>query len=531
MCRALALSAEDVRSIADQFAEQSFALLDHVSKQRAGEAGPLVGLVAGFAGDAETLRQSLGRGDLPAARSSATSLQADSAAIDQALKEHPDAIPAEQWRRLKQQADHLTDEIPPCRAGCLAPAAASGSGSGPATDTTTDHEPPRIVIALRESRGGIVHLKGYFEGRGLKSAGVYDGSSRLRGFKVDGVPGPQRVDFDLQLEDPSSATILRVSDLDGRTAEVPLLDSRLPPPPFPAAADVAADSAPIPSRNRERSAEPGEDAATAEIPSHGPLLPSPSKRHTLASKLGDVRISILRLVRVGNLPPAYELAGQIEGRGITRAGIYLNGRLLQAIPISRSANNTSFDQRFTVRAGTPTIRAYSLGSQFVEQQVDLFEAEDAAELSDYSDGGLITTAPIAPAGIAVQITSIRPLAGGLYLVSGVVSGADIASAGLYQNGVLAENINPSGGLAGVLGALMPGSARSINFNVRFNPYAGPAAIRAFNRTGAFTEQPIVVAGIPPYGAAPPSSPYGVPLVGGPPANMYRNRLGSSRPLW
>ncbi len=532
LCRTLAVSAEDLKGASTQLAERSFALLDTLSKQDSSAPKPLLGPVASFAGDADGLRQSLARDDLRSAKSAMAALQADGNGIDQTLQQHPDAVTAEQWRSLKQQAGQLAREMPPCNADCLAPVPASPAGAGLAKGTTPNGDAPRIVIASRESGGSTVRLKGYFEGRRLKSAGLYQGSEELKAFKVAGVTGRQRVEFDLRLEDPSPATNLRVSDLDDRTAEIPVLDSSAT---APAAAEMSAASPPpVPFNDSGGPAkETSGNASTVEIPSHGPLLPSPSKRHTLGSNLGEVRINVLRVIRVGNLPPTYDLTGQIEGRGITRAGIYLNGRPLRRIPVLHGSNHTSFHQRVAVQAGSMTIRAYSVGNQFVEQSVDLFSAEDAAELPDDGGGSMVMAMPMRAAGAAVQITGIRPLAGGLYLVSGTISGPDVVSAGLYQNGVLAQNISANGGLAGALGALLAGSARSITFNVRVNPYAGPASIRVFDSTGAFTEQPIAIAGVAPYGNTLSGpfyrGPATVPFTG-PPASPYQ-RFGSGRLPW
>jgi hypothetical protein len=512
--------AADLKSASAQFAEQSFALLDRVSNQRGDKPNPLLGPVASFAGDADSLRHSLAHDDLRSANSNIVSLQADCSTIDQTLGQHPDALAAEQWRTLKEQFDRLARAIPPSTAGSAAlssatseakgksdsapPVGAAGPGSPSAMDVTEHSDAPRIVIASRETDRGFVRLKGYFEGRALKSAGIYEGPRRLKALKVVGVPGRERVEFDLRLGDPSPATILRVSDAEGRTVEAPALDPTLQPP-------VAAEEYPG-SATPAVSAAVGEpwiksrkNGDTAEIPSHGPLRPSPSKRQTLSSNLGDVRINIRNVTQTGNLPPAYEIVGQIAGRGITRAGIYLDGRLLQRIPVARSANSTNFDQRIVAQGGAATIRAYGVGDQFVEQSVDLFDAEDAS-FADTRSGAFATTAPAFPSGIAVQISAIRPVAGNLYVVSGIISGADVVSAGLYQNGVLAQNINLGSGLTGVLGALIGGNSRSINFDARFNPYAGPASIRAFSSTGAYSEQPIMVAGMAPYGRSWPNSP-------------------------
>ncbi|MBV8775117.1 MAG: hypothetical protein JO166_22700, partial [Deltaproteobacteria bacterium] len=487
--------AEDIGLGSAQVADQSFALLDRLSKQPGDKPNPLVGPVASFAGDADSLRQSLAWRDLRSARSIMASLQADSIAIDRALVQHPNAIPAQDWRALREQSEKLAREMPACRVGC-APAI-SGTGSE-TTATTADGDSPRIAITSRESSGGIIRVRGYFEGWAIRSAGIYVGSSRLKALKVDHAPGRERVEFDLRLEDSSPATVLRVVDSDGRSTEASLLDPGLAS--SPPTAETPADSvAPLaPADSDAPGPAPGEDTGTVEIPSHGPLLPSPSKRHTLGSRLGDVTISVLRVTRIANQPPTYAIFGQIVGDGITRAGVYLKGRLIKRIPIVKGSKLTSFDQQIIARAGPTTIRAYSVGNSFVEQPVDLYDAADAADIADYPDDATAMATPMTAARIAVQITSIRALAAGTYLVNGIISGNNVASAGLYQNGVLAQNINLSPGIAGALTSLIPGASRSINFSVRFNPYAGPAVIRAFDGTGAYSEQPLIVAGISPY---------------------------------
>ena len=171
------------------------------------------------------------------------------------------------------------------------------------------------------------------------------------------------------------------------------------------------------------------------------------------------------------------------------------------------------------------------GSRFVEQPVDLNDAEDGT-FSDSGDGiGAIS--PMSTPGIAIQITGLHPAPGNLYVVSGIISGTNVVSAGLYQNGVLRQPINLDSALSGVLGTLVPGSSHSVSFNAPFNPYSGPATIRAFDSTGAYTEQPIVIPASsqykdawsnPSYRAG--SLPYGRSTI-----KPYRNSLGSTRPLW
>src|SRR5262249_6944794 len=217
----------------------------------------------------------------------------------------------------RQQVEKLTHEIPPCGAACgPPPIAASGASRGSALDSNGPGYGPQITITSRESNDAFVHLKGYFEGTDLKSAGIYDGSKQIKAFKVDGVSGRQRVEFDLKLEDPSVATTLRVADADSKAARASVLEPGLQPPASPDTKVLSTSGSPeMSAAGSEPPPNFNDDSSTAEIPSHGPMMPSPSKRRTLGNKLADVRINITSVTRTGNLPPTYEIVGQIQGRG------------------------------------------------------------------------------------------------------------------------------------------------------------------------------------------------------------------------
>ena len=62
----------------------------------------------------------------------------------------------------------------------------------------------------------------------------------------------------------------------------------------------------------------------------------------------------------------------------------------------------------------------------------------------------------------------------------------------------------------MLGSLIPGTSQSTNFSFRFNPTAGFASIRAYDRSGNYTEQPVMAGGMNPYGGNPygMTNPYG-----------------------
>jgi hypothetical protein len=385
--------AGDIESVSARLTEQSFRLLDQLSTHDADHPNSLVGPVAVFAGDADGLRRALTMGDVRSVHSRMASLQADASKLDHVLSQYPNAIAAIQWSSITHQMLELTHEIEPggpgssvpnsfgtredkrCE-GCRIETAAKKPIPAVPNEANGADDGPRILITSRESAGGFLWLKGYFEGNALNSAGLFEGASQLKAFKVSGITGRQRVDFDLRLEEPSSATILRVSDIDGRTVEAPVLGVDSPWPRLPPPTEIPSGSTPpiAPPDGRGVSPNSDEDSTTAEIPSHGPLLPSPSKRHALVSKLGDVQIRILNVKRTSDFPPTYEIIGEIAGRGITRAGIYLNGRLLQSIPIIDSADDTRFERRIIVREGSTVIRAYTAGNYFVEQPIDLSDA-------------------------------------------------------------------------------------------------------------------------------------------------------------
>jgi hypothetical protein len=291
----------------------------------------------------------------------------------------------------------------------------------------------------------------------------------------------------------------------------------------------------------------GDDASPpsanlAEIPSHGAPRPSPSKRHTLASHLANVQIVLSSANQIAISPRTFELTGQIIGHGVTRAGIYVGGRLVKPITVEFGEDATTFDVKFVSNGAEARIRAFGIADQFVESSVDLSTAVASADPSMGGDdssmgaGGLPGTMYGNPMGggsdgILVQIQAVGPITRNLYVVSGVISGRSLSGAGLYQNGMLVQRISlGGGGLGGVLGALIPGSSRNVNFNVRFNPQAGPATIRAFDSSGGYNEQPVIVAGggMNPYGGANPFglNPYGTNPYGTYGANPYGNPYGS-----
>ena len=119
-------------------------------------------------------------------------------------------------------------------------------------------------------------------------------------------------------------------------------------------------------------APPPDSGNTAEIPSAVPKagVDVPYNPGTLAG----VQINIIGVNQVSAIPRRYEVAGQINGVGVRRAGIYVDGRLARRIPISRNRGSVSFDTTFDMVGSSATIRAYGVGENFVESSLDLGNA-------------------------------------------------------------------------------------------------------------------------------------------------------------
>ncbi len=537
--------ADDLSGAAAQLSDQAFSLLNSLNAQSNGAGpNPALGPVAGFAADAQTLSHALGKSDSAAASHAMADLQSDRAAIDAAVAAHPGAIKAPDWDSLKNQLDKLAKAISPSaapassaanaarpeggagRSKASGPEAPASGSAGSATASGAATRGPNVTINYRRLNRGIFHVKGWFEGTALKSAGIFDGSHLRRSLNVEKVAGEQRVNFDMELAGVTPETAIRVYDADGRSAEAAVA----PEAEAPAAAEAAAGNrleAPAPAVGgsastgieTERSSSHAADSSgtnTAEIPSHGGMF-SPAPRRGRPSGLADVQINILSAAPSFSVPNSYEVVGQISGRGIRRAGIYIDGRLLKPIAISDGTSFSSFDETFPMNGTKATIRAYGAGNQFVESSIDISANGPPPVVAAY------------PGQLSVQITSVRPVATNLYVVAGVISGSNLASAGLYQNGMLRQALSVQ---SGFLSSLLPGSYRSVNFTAQFNPLLGPGVVRAYDGTGASAEQPITVAGygmspyggINPYSAGvSPYSPYG------PYGNPYNPYVNPSNP--
>jgi hypothetical protein len=422
-------AADDPKAASADLSNHAFELLNSLSTPDAdGNANPgsktLLGPVASFAGDAQTLSQALGAGDKAGARRATASLDADAAAVDAALKAHGDAIKAaikpDRWDALKRELAAIEKSVPPAPASAgprpASPPPASGESASasaaapgaamprPAADSAAaasapapgaaDSGGPTIKIESRTVVGDVTHLKGYFEGSALQAAGIYEGAQSVKPIKVDHVLGSQRVEFQLSLRDADIATNLRVIDQAGRVAT---------------ASVFAEDSTAMASTGTESGVEvdrgTGATAGsnTAEIPSAsapasglGADAPASGLEEStpgadegldsggmggglgggglsggIGAPVGNVQINIESVNQLNPLSHVYQVVGQIIGQGVNHAGIYVDGRLVKRLPVSRGASVSNFHTTFMMNGGTATIRAFSAGNQYIESSISM----------------------------------------------------------------------------------------------------------------------------------------------------------------
>jgi hypothetical protein len=523
-------SAASTADEAAQLSDRAFNLLNSINAR--GGQPALAGPVASFAADAQSLSQALASDNKAAASSAMANLEADRAAVDSAAKGSPDSAA---WNVLKNQLDGIAKAVP-ANAGVSTSAmtstssgAAASAASEPPRSVTSipapsasperigpmpaiSSSPPKAVIESRYNDSNGLRIKGYLEGMELTSAGIYQDGQLLKPLSINPVNGEERINFDIGLGSAEPGMSIRVADAEGHSAEA-FVSS-------PDAAPVSSnDSAAAPSGVEvDRSSPDAENetsaAGTAEIPSHGQTRPSPSKRHTIQSHLGDVRIDVVAIRQLAVTPPMYEVLGVIEGRDVTRAGVYIDGRLAARIPTSSSDSANNIDQHFVADGRTVTIRAFGAGDNFVEQPLDLSTAvANASPMFNPmgSGSGAIASGAIGAGGpanavpgtIAIRIDSVINLSPMRTVVKGEITGHGVQTIALYQNGVLDQNIPISAG-GGLFGSVLSHFGRqTVPFTAYYNPANGPAVIRATDSTGAYTEQPVAIGGMSDYMNAPP----------------------------
>lgn len=372
-----AARSDDIRADAQQLSDSAFAILNGLtSDSTKSTASDAMGAMASFAGDAQTLSAAIAKGDYDAAGAAMTALVADRRAVDEAMVKNPHAIESSKWSPLKAELASLQSRVPATSAS-IAKAAPAESRSDvvkpPASEaaaTVPDGSAPRVEITSRETDDSGLHIKGYLQGTDLKSAGIYDANAMIQKIDLAPVPGAQRVLLDFKLEQVSASETIRVEDSSGRAAEVHIADNSAPG---------------VETGGHEKMIELGggtgaTDAPPIEMASRGPSnaaeIPSksPSRRHMHANDnlapLTDVQINILGVQQSMSATNGYQVIGQIAGANVHRAGIYIDGRLVQPIAVS-AGSDTSFNVSFTMFGKEATIRAYGVGNNYVESSIDL----------------------------------------------------------------------------------------------------------------------------------------------------------------
>jgi hypothetical protein len=370
--------ADSPQAVASGLSDAAFAMLNSIDADA--KAGTMLAPVASLASDAQSLSGALDKGDHAAAGHAMAAIVKDRNQIDAALAaKSGQELP--QWNSIKGQIAALEAEVTPV-AGPVATSAPPASSPAAPSASLPPEAPkaPQVVISSRSFSGGGVRVRGFFEGTNLRSAGIYDGSTALKTIAVSDVSGEQRVNFDFGLQDPSPSQTLEVTDALGRVARAQLAPDaaalthshegrekmiELGGGELDSDAVASADPATIPGTRNNTEEIPRADGSEDATGAPGRRLPG-----GVEGPLTNVQINVLGVMPSPSQPGSYEVVGQISGAGVHRAGVYENGRLMKTIPISGGAYN-SFDVIFQMAPGQQaSIRAYGLGSNFVEASVD-----------------------------------------------------------------------------------------------------------------------------------------------------------------
>lgn len=554
----IAAAADDAKSLSARLSDEAFALLNSVSG-KSGTPSRLLGPVGVLAADSQKLSGAIQSGDRRGAGVAMAAVKSDAADVDKAAGSG--GLDAAKWAAIKHDLDALSTMVP---AGPAPAAAAASADSGPSAVPPTageSHSGPEVKVESAQMAGAdVLRVKGYMSGRGIRAAGIYMGDTRVAKLDVKRVPGDQVIRFDLQIHSPAQGEVLRIYDSTGRSAQAPLAGaaeaagpvvesgpsiaapppSESPPPPAPSLDSDdnvalgggddfgAAESSPLASNPPEASPSEGN---TEEIPAATPPPSGPKRRmrsHLRARGPNDVRIRIDSVTAVDPGMRDYVVRGQITGTDLERAGIYVDGRLAQEIGLNSGdgLRTSDFAQSFTAVGSEATIRVYRTRRDYSETSINLATANTSAP----STSPLVINSTIGgafggglnPGPLSIQITSVQAATPSLYVVSGIISGHNIASAGIYQNGVLSQPLNLNsggggGGISGLISGLIGGTSRQVSFVGRFNPALGFATVRAYDRNGLMTEQPVSAGGlygVNPYGGLNTYSPN--PYTGMPP---------------
>jgi len=369
------VAAKEPKDAAAELSDEAFVLLTSLNGGSE-KSKPLLGPVAGFAGDAQSLSSALAGGNRAGAGRAMAALQSDRDAVDAAIKASPGVLNQSKWDSLKRDLDDLAKAVPPSKAASDASAA---EGRYPAEREERGSERLRVKIeSVTVTPDDTTQVKGWLRGRDLKSAGVYSGERQIRSFKIAPASGSLRINFDIALEQIEPGTVIRVYDKAGHSAEAEIASATTPsesvaPTEGGATPDTTADRGGESTAPEDDSYETG-GSNTAEIPSKAPL--SPSKRHTrsrVPGALASVRIQIENTTLVDPMLREYQIVGQISGKGVERAAIFVDGQMAEEIPLDvvDGFGHRLFNLTFAMRGRAATIRVYGAGDQYVENSIQM----------------------------------------------------------------------------------------------------------------------------------------------------------------
>jgi hypothetical protein len=561
-----ARAAVDAKAVSARLSDNAFALLDAVTKSH--DSNALLGPVGVFAADAQKRSAAIQSGDHRGAGAAMAALKSDAATVGKAAASG--GLDKAKWSAIEHDLDALAAVVPAVAAAPdSTPPEAASAAPASHSESETGASPGDLAVTIDSTQmvaSDVLRVKGSMRGRGIRSAGIYLGATRLGRLNLKPESGPRVINFSLDIHSPTPGSVLRVYDIAGRSAEaaiegaaqtVPNASVEGPPPAVPSLDspdELASKGDDLSSESSGLSADTSTKENTEEIPAATPPPSEPKLRmpsHLTDNGPNDVRIQIDSVSQVDAGMRSYLVRGQIVGRNLKKAGIYIDGRLVQKIPLNRGVGlrTSNFAQSFSAVGSEATIRVYRAKDDYTESSIELGSGPAIGSVNTTGPvalGSPLTGSPLIgslgggglnPGPIAVQITSVQAAAPNLYVVSGYVSGRHIASAGLYQNGMLIQSFNVSSGSGGGIGGLISGliSGQQISFAGRFNPAAGFTSVRAYDRSGNVTEQPVMgggtMYGTNPYGVNPYArSPYmglspGVGMAPGIGVAPYNSTLG------
>ncbi|MGH7865523.1 MAG: hypothetical protein ACREQB_11055, partial [Candidatus Binataceae bacterium] len=366
-----------------RLSDDAFALLGSVNADvSGGTTPPMLAPAATLAADAQKLASAVSSGDHGRAARAMAALREDIGAFDAANKGGSAGYDANRLTSIKARYAALAADIAPDASAAVSERDDRSVAPPASAPAVASANAPRVVVSSRGLNGSRLRITGWVQGADLKSAGVYEGDREISSFDVAHSTAQQRINFDATLEEAGHGRVIRVLDNLGRSAEAPVAGSSLATTERTTHGNdkmIELDGATV-STVLPRAATRGGDINTAEIP-RADLGDEPAPpRGTVGATLGaprNVQVTILGVTQSFMSPGSVEVIGQINGEGIRRAGIYVDGRLVRQIPLA-SDRLSAFDVTFPMVGRTATVRAYGGGESFIETSIRIPEDYDMA---------------------------------------------------------------------------------------------------------------------------------------------------------